>query len=125
MMALTVLSVTFAGIGWVITSAQASTQLAKQRSTAAGIVQLVDTQLQNNLPNEVNLAAAQSYVTGLTGTSVISNPNTQSTSFTVSTSSVPASLPLLLTVTITVSWKSAVRSSTTATFTGHTQVAYA
>lgn len=119
------LSVTFAGIGWVITSAQASTQLAKQRSTAAGIVQLVDTQLQNNLPNEINLAAAQSYVTGLTGTSVISNPNTQSTSFTVSTSSVPASLPGLLTVTITVSWKSAVRSSTTSTFTGHTQVAYA
>ena len=42
MVALTVLAVIFSSIGWVIVSSLSSAELAKQRSTAAGIVQLVD-----------------------------------------------------------------------------------
>jgi prepilin-type N-terminal cleavage/methylation domain-containing protein len=124
MVALTVLAVVFASIGWVIISSLSTAELAKQRSTAAGIVQLVDTQLQNNVPNQVGLAAAEAYVSGMTSTSVINNPNTQSTNYAVTTSYVPVASTKLLAVTITVSWKSAVASASTVQVTSQMQVAY-
>ncbi len=124
MVAMTVLAVIFASIGWLIVSSLSSAELAKQRSTAAGIVQMVDTQLQNNVPNQVGLAAAETYVSGMTGSSVINNPNTQSTNYAVSTSYVPVTSTKLLAVTITVSWKSAVTSTTMASVSSQMKVAY-
>ncbi len=124
MVALTVLAVVFSSIGWVIVSSLSSAELAKQRSTAAGIVQLVDTQLQNNVPNQVGLAAAETYVSGMTSTSVINNPNTQSTNYIVTTSYAPVASTKLLAVTITVSWKSAIAATATVLVTGQMKVAY-
>jgi prepilin-type N-terminal cleavage/methylation domain-containing protein len=124
MVALTVLAVIFSSIGWLIVSSLSSAELAKQRSTAAGIVQLVDTQLQNNVPNQVGLVAAEAYVSGMTSASVINNPNTQSTNYTVSTAYAPVASTKLLAVTITVSWKSAIASTTVVSISGQTKVAY-
>jgi len=124
MVALSVLTIVFVSIGWVITSSLSSAELAKQRSTAAGIVQLIDTQLQNNVPNQVGLAAAETYVSGMTSTSVINNPNTQSTNYTVTTSYAPVASTKLLAVTITVSFKSAIAAKSTVLVSGQMQVAY-
>lgn len=123
-MALTVLAIIFSSIGWVIVSSLSSAELAKQRSTAAGIVQLVDTQLQNNVPNQVGLAAAETYVSGMTSTSVINNPNTQSTNYIVITSYAPVASTKLLAVTISVSWKSTIASTPIVLVTGQMKVAY-
>ena len=48
--ALTVLAIIFASVGWLITSSLAASELAKQRATAASIIAEVDSYVQAGVP---------------------------------------------------------------------------
>jgi prepilin-type N-terminal cleavage/methylation domain-containing protein len=124
-LALTVLAIAFVSVGWLVVSTYSSAQLAKQRTTAAGIAQLIDTQLQNTVPTETTLTSAEAYVTSLAGgKTIVNDPNAQSTTYTVGTSYTPVASSTLLTVVITVSWKPAVSTATTETLSNTVQVGY-
>jgi Tfp pilus assembly protein PilV len=126
--ALTILSVTFLSVGWLIISTLTTAAQSKQQATAAGLVEQVDALFQTNVPaltcaNAVNYVAGTGSGTATRNGSVgISNgAGANVTNFAVS-STASAAAGGLLPITISVTWRPAVHSTTTQTLTNQLQV---
>ncbi len=126
--ALTVLSLTFASTGWLIVSTLSTSELAKQQATAASLVQQVDALFQTNIPT-LTCANATAYVAGAGsgtatrngGIGIANGTGLNTTNFTVtSTSSTPTAG--LLPISISVTWRPATQGKATQTTTDQLQV---
>jgi Tfp pilus assembly protein PilV len=144
--ALTILTVIFLAVAWLLISSLSTAQVAKQRSAAASIMLQQDAsleQLPTILPTAVAgwsptwssaqiLAAAQSYVSNLyngTVEQVANGSNGSSTNYTVTTTTsggtatqVNGVTTQLMNVELSVSWKSAVNPAQTQLVTNTVQV---
>jgi prepilin-type N-terminal cleavage/methylation domain-containing protein len=119
--AMTILALTLSAMGWLIVSTLSASEAARQKATASSLIEQVDALFQNNVPS-MTCANAATYVSAAgSGTatrngtvSVSGGQNAAATNYTVSsTSSTPSNG--LLPVTISVSWRSATNSQSTAT----------
>jgi prepilin-type N-terminal cleavage/methylation domain-containing protein len=126
--AMVVLAVTLFALGWLIVSGLSTSEQAKQRATAASLIEQVDSLIQSNVPS-MTCALATTYVasngsgsaTRNGGISVFNGPGANATNYTVTSTSSTATNHLLP-VTISVSWKPAASGQPNMTSSNQLQV---
>jgi prepilin-type N-terminal cleavage/methylation domain-containing protein len=124
--ALTLLTVMFLGVGRLMIASLTSSQQAKLRTEAAAIVTQQDSSLEH-LPSQVSLAAAQAYVATLYNGVVLSVPNGTTgslTKYTATTTTGSGSSANLMAVTLVVSWPASIHSATLNSLTSQIQVPF-
>ncbi len=124
--ALTVLTIVLLGVGRLLVTTLASAELARQRTEATSIVAAQDASLQH-LPTQTTLAAAQTYVSTLyNGVTIpVANGTTASnTKYTVTTATAAGTTSNLMAITITVTWKPAVKLGATQSIVDRLQVPF-
>jgi prepilin-type N-terminal cleavage/methylation domain-containing protein len=117
--ALTVLLIISAAVGWVIVSSVGADTLSQQRSAAASLIEQRDAYLQANVPTTSCSTAATTYL-GTSTQAVAAGSGGSTTTYTIATTTAVASN--MLDATITVSWHAAFPSSQTSSLAGQVQV---
>jgi len=114
---MTVLLMTFAGVGWVIVSSVGANVLSQQRSTAAGLIEQRDSALQVSAPACVNAANFQATTTK----AVQLGSGSTTTTYTIITS--PQTVANnLIPITNTVQWPAKFPTTQTAQLVNTVQI---
>lgn len=120
--ALTIFMVITSAVGWLIVSSLSTAEEAKQYTAASSVVEQLDSIFQSNVPTQT-CSAANAYTPGV-GTGFTVPVVTDLPTLNVSTNSTigTGSMSHVLTVTISVSWKSAGSPATTSTLLSQVMV---
>lgn len=106
--ALSVLTIVFVPITYVLVHSLIAADQTKERSTAAAIIQQTDALIEHNVPTLTSVTAAEHYVAAAAeGYTVTNGTKTDPTVYTVSTASTPVAGSDLLTVSVKVTWTGA------------------